>query len=134
MKDKKIERRSIVICVAILFGLAVGIFKLGPAIADNAATPAYPVNDSGQTYGSDLFAASIETGPDLVAAEGVDGTFGYVQKKDLYEDGINTPEEALAAQKASNGKLRLIPLYAKDGKTVIGKFEISSGYCEEKRE
>ncbi|HBC30786.1 MAG TPA: hypothetical protein DC024_06015 [Clostridiales bacterium] len=61
-------------------------------------------------------------------AEGVDGTVGYVLHKDLNDDyGVKNPEQALKYQKEHAGKSRVIPLYASDGKTIIGKFRIDSG-------
>ncbi|WP_051533880.1 hypothetical protein [Desulfitibacter alkalitolerans] len=83
----------------------------------------YKVNKYGQTYGSSLFAVSFETEPDLILAKGVDGTIGYIYATDSYGEVPKNPEEALAMQKANAGKdHRVIPLYASDGKTIIGKF------------
>ena len=85
---------------------------------------AYKVNKNGQTYGSASFAVSVETEPDLILALGVDGTLGYVYAKDLQGEMPKNPEEAIAMQKANAGKERVIPLYASDGKTIVGKFII----------
>ena len=98
--------------------------------ADNYNTtpaPKYQVNESGETYGSALYATSLETEPDLIEAYGADGTLGYVKKTDLH-GGVSpkSPEEALQLQeKAKLSPPRTIPLYKSDGKTVIGEFKFS---------
>jgi hypothetical protein len=64
------------------------------------------------------------TRPDLISAVGVDGTHGYVLKKDLDGEQPKTLEEALAIQKNRPASGRDIPLYDVDGKTIIGVFHI----------
>lgn len=88
--------------------------------------PEFPKNENGQTYGSSADAISPYTEPDLIIAHGVDGTIGYVMKKDLDGEMPRTPEEALANQRNAPAS-RTIPLYDVDGKTVIGEFKISNG-------
>ncbi|MDQ0111961.1 hypothetical protein [Paenibacillus harenae] len=82
----------------------------------------YPKNKNGQTYGSS--ADATETEPELISAIGVDGTAGYVLKKDLDGEQPKTPEEALAIQNSRPPGGYDIPLYDVDGKTVIGVFHI----------
>ncbi|TJY40812.1 hypothetical protein E5161_16875 [Cohnella pontilimi] len=84
----------------------------------------FPKNANGQTYGSASDASTPETEPDLIRAYGVDGTVGYVLKKDLDGEMPKTPEEALAMQKNRHPGGRDIPLYDVDGQTVIGVFHI----------
>lgn len=84
----------------------------------------YPKNKNGQTYGSAADATSYETGPDLISATGVDGTTGYLLKKDIDGEQPKTPEEALAIQNSRPPGGYDIPLYDVDGKTVIGVFHI----------
>lgn len=86
--------------------------------------PNYPVNERGQTYGNGPYPAGPDQEPDLIAAVGVDGTMGYVLKKDLDGEQPKTPEEALAIQKSLPQGGYDIPLYDVDGKTVIGIFHI----------
>lgn len=86
--------------------------------------PNYPKNENGQTYGSAADASSPETEPDLIRAYGVDGTVGYVLRKDLDGELPKKPEEALAMQKNRPPGGRDIPLYDADGETVIGVFHI----------
>lgn len=57
--------------------------------------------------------------PNLMLAEGENGTNGYVKKEDLHGPQPKTPEEAV---KLNTTKPRAIPLYNDDGETVIGKF------------
>ncbi len=90
----------------------------------------YPTNENGQTYGSAADANSLTshgtpgTEPDLIRAVGVDGTSGYVLKKDLDGELPKKPEEALAIQRSRPPGGRDIPLYDVDGETVIGVFHI----------
>ena len=91
---------------------------------ENEAPPVYPVNQYGLTYGSAAEAFSYETEPDLIAAIGVDGIEGYVYAEDLRGPMPNSPEEASALMEARGSEPRSIPLYEKDGKTVIGEFLI----------
>ena len=84
----------------------------------------YPKNKNGQTYGSSADASSPETEPELISAAGVDGTAGYVLKKDLDGERPKSPEEAIAIQNSRSPDGRDIPLYDVDGETVIGVFHI----------
>jgi len=92
-------------------------FSQNPALA-----PQYQTNENGQTYGSNLGAIMGNPQPDLIAATGVDGTNGYVRYVDLMGNMPKTPEEALAMQNNRKPGSAQIPLYAIDGKTVIGVF------------
>lgn len=105
----------------------IGSFHVG------AKNQNYPKNKNGQTYGSAADATSPETEPELIRAIGVDGTLGYVLKKDLDGELPKTPEEALAIQKSRPPGGRDIPLYDVDGETVIGVFHIG-GKGTESRE
>ncbi|MNC41611.1 hypothetical protein D3C75_903850 [compost metagenome] len=69
----------------------------------------------------------MEEAPDLVSAAGVDGTSGYIKITDMFEESPKTPEEAIKQQeqRIAAGD-RYIPLYDKDGKTVIGKFVVKA--------
>ncbi|MBP1996205.1 hypothetical protein [Paenibacillus eucommiae] len=89
-----------------------------------AKNMSYPKNKNGQTYGSAADAASPETEPELISAIGVDGTNGYVLKKDLDGGQPKSPEEAIAIQNSRPPGGRDIPLYDVDGETVIGVFHI----------
>ena len=84
----------------------------------------YPKNNNGQTYGSIADATSPETEPELISAIGVDGTVGYVLKKDLDGELPKSPEEAIAIQNSRSPDGRDIPLFDVDGKTVIGVFHV----------
>ncbi|MGG4346592.1 hypothetical protein [Paenibacillus lautus] len=84
----------------------------------------YPKNKNGQTYGSSSDATSPETEPELISATGVDGTAGYVLKKDLDGELPKSPEEAIAIQNSRSPDGRDIPLFDVDGETVIGVFHV----------
>lgn len=123
--------RLIIIGFTLVAGLAVGMIGFGPTIAtaipnqDQAPTPVYSVNENGQSYGSALYANSIDEEPDLIKARGVDGNTGYVRAVDLYRDEPKTPEEALEKMRKAPS-IKKIPLYAVDGKTVVGTFHIKN--------
>lgn len=87
--------------------------------------PNFPKNEAGETYGSGRDVSPYEKEPDLLEAIGIDGKTGYVRLTELNGETPKTPEEALAMQ--AKQTTRYINLYKSDGKTVIGKFKISSG-------
>lgn len=140
MKYKKASIISLVLALALIVGVTTAFATSaseneGAGILTSASEIEYPINDNGQTYGSAALAQNYDERPDLIAAVGCDGQEGYIYKTDL-ESGIpKTPAEALAQQQqyeamaiASEGErvvVRSIPLYDADGKTVIGKYEIS---------
>lgn len=78
----------------------------------------YPVNKNGETYGGDIYTNSPDIKPDLMAAYGDNGVFGYVKAKD-FDDNVMNPEEI-------NGdkSRRVLLLYEKDGETIIGTFTL----------
>lgn len=119
---------------ALIVGLILGTLA-ATALAIEHSRPSYSVNAAGQTYGSAAHAMSPDEYPDLIAAVGVGGVRGYVYKEDLEGETPRSPEEALAIQKQNDLRMAAaapgtrvvmdeIPLYAADGKTVIGKFQI----------
>lgn len=101
-----------------VYGKIIGSFHIG------AKNMNYPKNNNGQTYGSSADANSPETEPELISAVGVDGTAGYVLKKDLDGELPKSPEEAIAIQNSRSPGGRDIPLYDVDGETVIGVFHV----------
>lgn len=95
--------------------------------AEGKSKKDYPQNEAGEAYGSLSDAKSLNDAPDLISAVGVDGTSGYIKFTDMFEESPKTPEEAIKQQKqkiAAGDKF--IPLYDKDGKTVIGKFIVKA--------
>ncbi|CAM3542556.1 hypothetical protein PALU110988_28135 [Paenibacillus lupini] len=84
----------------------------------------YPKNKDGQTYGSATDTNSPETEPELISAIGIDGTNGYVLKKDIDGELPKSPQEAIALQKSRPQGGRDIPLYDYDGETIIGLFHV----------
>lgn len=86
----------------------------------------YEVNINGMTYGSGMSEFTIGEEPDLIAAIGVNGIEGYVKSDDLTPN-ITSIEEALE-QAVANGDTSRIPLYAVDGVTIIGEFELVTFY------
>ncbi len=125
MKYRKLYQLGIVVIFIALFGvtlLLLDISKNAPIEKQNLTTKnSYPVNENGQTYGPNYGDHSIED-PDLIAAIGIDGTNGYVLASDLISTP-STPVEAIEQQKNRKSPI-FIHLYDKDGRTVVGKFQV----------
>lgn len=133
MKFKKTILSAAIVSVAFIGGTLIGIFGYNFANAESnenqniEISNVYKTNEYGETYGSAAYATSYETMPDLIWACGEDDISGYVRPSDLYGPIPKTPEEALATQnKLRKEGNRFIPLYDVDGKTVIGKYKIST--------
>ena len=82
----------------------------------------YQTNPSGETYGTLEDMDMMGELPDLILAQGPDGTQGYIRASDWTGDLAQTPEEAVAQMKTRSAELQSIPLYAADGETVVGEF------------
>jgi hypothetical protein len=91
------------------------------------ATPPFPTNQNGMSFGSGSDVDANNPGPDLLAAYGTNGVFGYIRATDrerahgqqprgLPVDPAETPIEGVD-----------IPLYAEDGVTALGTFTVSTG-------
>ncbi|MGK0468467.1 hypothetical protein [Clostridium sp.] len=85
----------------------------------------YLINKNEQTYGRNYDGSPEIKKSDLVSAIGIDGTIGYIMTSDLDPNPPNTPQEAIEQQE-NRKSIRYIPLYNKDGKTVIDKFKIEN--------
>lgn len=101
-------------------GLAQRLDAMGITGAEIKNDPPLRANEFGQTYGIDTYE------PDLVAVEATNGKEGYVYRTELEQADIVlgpdcTPEEVGEAEKHT--KPRMINVYKRDGRTVIGKFE-----------
>jgi hypothetical protein len=86
--------------------------------------PNFPVNAAGETYGSAAGLPLAEL-PDLIEAYGTNGQVGYILKTDFERatgSNIGNPQQAVAWGQTSG--VQTIPLYAVDGKTVIGSFTV----------
>ncbi len=105
------------------FGLSALILVLCPlsvsAMLSSNGT-CYAVNVYGETYGNYLQALELGYEADLILAEGINGTLGYVRSSDL-EDHASSPVNA------TNAAIdRYIPLYTADGETVVGKYLLTA--------
>ena len=125
-----------------VIGLAVSVLVAGYGIstissADNNGKISktidtirgyFETNDNGETYGTYIDKRYGEwEEPDLMAVVGLNDVEGYVRKVDLYDEKNqpNNPEEAIAyMEKREKEGPRIIPVYEKDGKTVIGEYRI----------
>jgi len=141
------RRTAIVAVTALLLGGAGGVafaaVQAGPAgvaSVPNGETalrtvPDYPKNDAGLTYGSATLANDPRDEPDLILAVASNGKIGYVKKTEEQEatgGNVESPQEAVEWQARMEALLAegggvYIPVYAVDGKTVIGQFLIVSG-------
>lgn len=111
------NRKFVSMIVAFLMILAC----VAPAFAaDTNDSTGYAVNSNGETYGNYLEALEIGYEAELIYAEGIDGTLGYVRASDL-DDGVESPSDVTV--RTAN---ETIPLYASDGITVLGRFQIST--------
>ena len=81
-------------------------------------TSAWGVNAKGETFGVQRHGKS----PDLIAIVTTDGKQGYAYVKDLDWPAPTSPADALAQQKAHEGRSRSIPVYESDGETIIGEY------------
>lgn len=100
----------------------------GPSSPPPAAGPIYPKNSKGMSYGSELLANAPDQAPDLILAIATNGKEGYVQRVALYPQLPATPDDALRQQSQEDARQpRTIPVYALDGTTIIGYFEIAPG-------
>lgn len=92
----------------------------------------FNINKNGQTYGTYITdeIGNLIQEPDLMEAVGENNIEGYVKRIDLYDEQNtpNTPEEFITMQKLNtNNKIRVIPLYEKDGETIIDEYHIEQG-------
>ena len=86
----------------------------------------------GQTFGSAADAPSLEQEPDLILVVATNGAEGYVLRADLNTangqaaaESFTSPEEALVWQETEGREDRLIPVYERDGTTLIGSFLVA---------
>lgn len=123
----------------VLTGITIGVVTGGVAGGLMVATasagilrsraqdpaPTYAHNSSGLTYGSGLDATKPGNQPDLTQAYGDNGVLGYVRTTDLNPPDVKNPTAAAALARAGVAG-RDVPLYAQDGKTVIGRFHLGA--------
>jgi hypothetical protein len=131
-KNYKLNRYMFMLSAVLVIALLIVVAYSASADASNEQFN-YNTNEHGQTFGSAMFAESYETEPDLISAMGENGVFGYVYKEDLYCPTPSTREEALAMSQ-TRIKTQTIPLYASDGRTVIGEFIIGGAVVIEMRD
>ncbi|MGL6106255.1 MAG: hypothetical protein ACRC03_09055, partial [Romboutsia sp.] len=61
----------------------------------------------------------------MIPAQATNGKIGYISEEALLGDSPKSPEEALRTQAMlGENSFRMIPVYDKDGKTIIGEFRI----------
>lgn len=93
-----------------------------PRPEEVVAEPPFPVNENGQTFGSGMAIDENNSGPELLAAYGTNGAFGYI----LATDRASRLPDRLITE-IPEPKAYTIPLYASDGVTVLGEFAITPG-------
>lgn len=93
-----------------------------------SAANTYRTNAAGETYGTLAQAETIGYESDLILAVGENDVTGYVKSADLNAENNLSPQEAveLQNQRIAEGYTgTYVPLYDKDGETVIGRFLIA---------
>ena len=106
-----------------------------PSACPGAATttPGFATNAAGETYGSASGVLPAQE-PDLIAARGrgLHGNqhvSGYVRKTQLEADScanVATPRAAVRCTKTHRHLHRTIPIYTKNGTTIIGAFTVGA--------
>lgn len=123
MKNRLSSRPLVIFVISVALGLAggTGVALTGALSSDEARPVRGPMPEDINRDGM-ISDTGAERVPELVKAIGDDGTPGYIRIQDTDESPAS-PAEALRLQEArASGKGRQIPLYAEDGKTVIGTF------------
>jgi hypothetical protein len=124
--------KTVILGGVLVVGIAIGALGIYYSTANADSDYVFPKNQFGQTYGSEEKATSPETVPDLIAAVGVGGVNGYIKRTDDKQPLPKTLQEAIALNKYNEAHpTREIPLYAVDGKTVIGKYIVGGGTVTE---
>lgn len=121
---------------AIIAGAAAALLVVGVGVsmaitgeklvANEGSSGLHPTNENGLTYGSAAIAPSPDAEPDLIAAIATNGREGYVMKSELDRRAEN-PEDA-ARVTAENLAGYTINVYAQDGVTVVGEFQVAGGF------
>ncbi len=119
------KKRIVWLLVPVISVICIGaiVFSLN----NHNSGSRYSVNQYGETYGPHDPDAGLENQPDLVAAVGDSGIEGYLKYSDIIGPSINSPEDATIYQ---DKKPSFLPLYDKDGKTMIDTFTLRSGTIE----
>lgn len=121
MKKFKLSKIiSLTLCMMILLS--------SYAMAYETKHNGFKENKNGETYGTGLQADILGYEPDLLLATGENNVLGYVRVTDLDEPTPSSPKEASKIQKKrieTKYTGRYIPLYASDGRTVIGRFLVA---------
>ena len=85
----------------------------------------YSVNSQGETYGSSLLSNIVGYEPDLSAAQGTNGQYGYIRRSEIRgsQFTIRTPQDALEYMTYLSAQPNFypLPLYDCEG-NVIGEF------------
>ena len=125
----KLTTAIIALLVGAIAGIGVTAIVGGASTGNSSGSSkiSFPLNVNGQTYGSSL-GVGLSAEPDLILAVGTNGRTGYISRKTLWAvDGtdVTSPSQASAYMSRSTSA-RTIPVFEKDGTTVIGSFVIPS--------
>lgn len=116
-----------IVCVVIFFPSLLSI-KCNNAFNDiliiipskqDIISSGYPQNKSGDTYGPNI--KDLNDEPDLILVENDDGKIGYIKANEFENTNERIPEK----MHEENYKISEMNMYLHDGKTVIGKFNLS---------
>lgn len=130
IKNLHISRVAIVIVLGALpLGVVAGVATTSLVGATSAQTStlsvgSFPTNANGQTYGSSS-GVTYGSQPDLILAVATNGRTGYISRDAMEAvDGSSVSSLSQAAAYMSQDASHTIPVYEKDGTTVIGTFVI----------
>lgn len=127
-----VKQRNFILLASVVLFLSLILGSMTGTVFAKENKLEYPVNKSGQTYGSSLYSEQYGGEPDLIAAVNEDGVQGYMLKTDVDGPMPKTREEALAMMYLSiESGGRTIPLYEADGKTILGEFKIDPPMIKE---
>lgn len=130
------KKESIVLAGSVAASFAVGatiaLFIPGTAVAGTSPHSTsdinYPINNTGQSYGSAGLDNSPEEEPDLIAATATNGREGYVLKSELDQPATSLEDAARASENADRGYV--IQVFLSDGTTPIGSFQVGGESSE----
>lgn len=92
------------------------------SLAPMSLEKSYEVNENGLTYGSGLYAESLEDSLDLIRAIGINGVEGYVYSKEINLE-LNTLDKVIDYINSGQQDYS-VPVYAEDGTTIVDTFEV----------
>lgn len=108
--------------IILIIGFTISNYN-SSSLKIQASSEIWPVNFNGQTYGRD-YRLMLEK-PNLILAINDMGIIGYVKESDLSASDVDSLDDVIMHLQTTSSKQKSIPLYASDGTTIIGKFNLN---------